>query len=152
MSERKSMPYDVVIVGAGLAGLAAAIRLKQLAGGKRARDLGLRARKGLARSARISCRARWSIPSALDELMPDWRDQTARWPMPVTDNQHWVLTSKRQVRHAALLMPPFMHNKGTYTAASAICAAGWPDRPRSWASRYSRALRPPKSCSTTTAR
>ena len=61
MSERESMPYDVVIVGAGPAGLAAAIRLKQLANEAGA-NFRSASSKRAARSARTSCRARWSIP------------------------------------------------------------------------------------------
>ncbi len=57
MSERESMPYDVVIVGAGPAGLSAAIRLKQL-GGRTGGELASASSKRDRRSARISCRAR----------------------------------------------------------------------------------------------
>ena len=57
MSERESMAYDVVIVGAGPAGLTAAIRLKQLAA-EAGRELSVASSKRAARSARTSCRVR----------------------------------------------------------------------------------------------
>lgn len=117
MAERESMPYDVVIVGAGPAGLSAAIRLKQLAT-EAGQDLSVCVlEKGSEVGAHILSGAVID-PRALDELLPDWR--TSGCPLaevPVTDNQHWVLTrtGKRSLPH--LLTPGFMHNKGTYTGS-----------------------------------
>ena len=113
MSERESMPYDVVIVGAGPAGLSAAIRLKQL-------DPELAVcvlEKGSEVGAHILSGAVLD-PRAMDELLPDWRDQAC--PMgeiAVSENHHWVLTpeKKREFPHA--LLPPFMSNKGCYTGS-----------------------------------
>ena len=103
MTERESMPCDVVIVGGGPAGLSAAIRLKQINEELEVVVL----EKGSEIGAHILSGAVVD-PKALDELFPDWRDMDC--PMaetPVTDNWHWVLgkTSKFSMPHLA--MPPF---------------------------------------------
>ena len=117
MSERESMPYDVVIVGAGPAGLSAAIRLKQLAaeGGSELSVCVLE--KGSEVGAHILSGAVID-PKGLDELIPDWREQSCPLAeVPVTRNEHWVLsrTRRRAIPHIAT--PGFMHNKGTYTGS-----------------------------------
>ncbi|MCT8000480.1 electron transfer flavoprotein-ubiquinone oxidoreductase [Sphingomonas sanguinis] len=117
MSERESMPYDVVIVGAGPAGLSAAIRLKQLAGETGGELSVCVLEKGSEVGAHILSGAVID-PIALDELLPDWReDGCPLAEVPVTENHHWILTAgkHRSVPHA--LVPPFMHNKGTYTGS-----------------------------------
>src|SRR5215213_10257519 len=91
MSERESMAYDVVIVGAGPAGLTAAIRLKQLAA-EAGREIPVCIlEKGSEVGAHILSGAVID-PKALDELMPDWKDRGAPFTVPVTENHHWVLT------------------------------------------------------------
>jgi electron-transferring-flavoprotein dehydrogenase len=117
MSERESMPYDVVIVGAGPAGLAAAIRLKQLANEKGAELAVCVLEKGSEVGAHILSGAVID-PKALDELLPDWREQGCPLAAtPVTENHHWVLskTGKRAIPEFTL--PPFMHNDGCYTGS-----------------------------------
>ena len=114
MTERESMPYDVVIVGAGPAGLAAAIRLKQLAAGAD-RELSVCIlEKGSEVGAHILSGAVVD-PRALDELLPDWRELDSPLTVPVKHNEHWVLTAKRKYNFPHFLMPPFMNNAGTYT-------------------------------------
>src|SRR3954463_10192729 len=114
MAERESMPYDVVIVGAGPAGLAAAIRLKQLAEAA-GRELSVCIlEKGSEVGAHILSGAVVD-PRALDELLPDWRDRDSPLTVPVTDNWHWVLAEGKKYGFPHVLMPPFMSNKGTYT-------------------------------------
>lgn len=117
MSERESMPYDVVIVGAGPAGLSAAIRLKQLAGETGAELSVCVLEKGSEVGAHILSGAVID-PIALDELLPDWReDGCPLAEVPVTENHHWILTAgkHRSLPHA--LTPPYLHNKGTYTGS-----------------------------------
>src|SRR3954466_2832064 len=114
MSERESMQYDVVIVGAGPAGLTAAIRLKQLAG-EGGRDLSVCIlEKGSEVGAHILSGAVID-PIALDELIPDWKDKGSPLSVPVTENHHWVLGKSGKFEMPHCLLPPFRHNKGTYT-------------------------------------
>jgi electron-transferring-flavoprotein dehydrogenase len=113
MSERESMPYDVVIVGAGPSGLAAAIRIKQKSPDTSVCIL----EKGSEVGAHILSGAVVD-PKGLDELIPDWREQGC--PMAevaVNDNQHWIMTAKGKFNFPHILMPPFMNNKGTYTGS-----------------------------------
>src|SRR5918999_5178663 len=97
MSERESMAYDVVIVGAGPAGLSAAIRLKQLAG-EAGRELSVCIlEKGSEVGAHILSGAVID-PKGLDELIPDWKERGAPLGTPVTENHHWVLTRTKRFR------------------------------------------------------
>src|SRR5690349_4383161 len=114
MSQRESMQYDVVIVGAGPAGLSAAIRLKQLAA-KEGRDLSVCIlEKGSEVGAHILSGAVID-PIALNELIPDWKDKGSPLTVPVTENHHWILRKGGKFALPELLTPPFMRNRGTYT-------------------------------------
>ena len=117
MSERDSMPYDIVIVGGGPAGLSAAIRLKQLANAAGQELAVCVLEKGSEIGAHILSGAVVD-PKALDELIPDWKEQGC--PMadvPVTDNQHWVLSKAGKMAMPHIMTPGWMHNKGTYTGS-----------------------------------
>ena len=117
MSERESMPYDIVIVGGGPAGLSAAIRLKQLANDAGQELAVCVLEKGSEIGAHILSGAVID-PKALDELLPAWRDQGCSLAeTPVTDNQHWFLTRRGKISMPHLMTPGWMHNKGTYTGS-----------------------------------
>ena len=111
-SGRESVPVDVVIVGAGPAGLSAAIRLKQLAPELEVVVL----EKGSEVGAHILSGAAVD-PRALDELLPDWRETCPLGQVPITENHHWVLTRKGKWAMPEFMLPPLMSNRGCYTGS-----------------------------------
>jgi electron-transferring-flavoprotein dehydrogenase len=116
MVERESMEADVVIVGGGPSGLSAAIRLKQLADENDAELMVVVVEKGSEIGAHILSGAVVD-PIALNELIPDWQDNGAPLNVPVTDNQHWILseTGKSEMPH--FMMPPLLSNEGCFTTS-----------------------------------
>ncbi len=109
LPERESMEFDVVIVGAGPAGLSAAIRLKQLNP-----DLAVVVlEKGSEVGAHILSGAVVD-PIGLDKLLPDWRNEENPLKTPVTADHFLYLGPAGSVRLPNFLMPPLMNNHGNY--------------------------------------
>ncbi|MEQ9326411.1 MAG: electron transfer flavoprotein-ubiquinone oxidoreductase [Rhodospirillales bacterium] len=108
--ERESMELDVVIVGAGVAGLSAAIRLMQLAQ-EEGREIGVCVvEKGSEVGAHILSGAVMQ-PTAMNELFPDWKERGAPLNTPAGDERFYFMTEQNAMR---LPVPPQMQNHGNY--------------------------------------
>ncbi len=110
---REGMEFDVVIVGAGPAGLSAGIRLKQLAAANGQEISVVVIEKGSEPGAHILSGAVID-PIGLDRLLPDWRSQGAPIKTAVTDDRFLYLGPAGEIRLPNFLMPPLMNNHGNY--------------------------------------
>jgi electron-transferring-flavoprotein dehydrogenase len=116
MPDRESMQYDVVVVGAGPAGLATAIRLKQLAAAA-ARELSVCVvEKGSEVGAHILSGAVID-PIALAELFPDWKARGAPLNQPVTEDRFLFLTASASRGVPGWMLPACFRNHGNYIAS-----------------------------------
>jgi len=114
---RESMQYDVVVVGAGPAGLAAAIRAKQLAPGVSVCVL----EKGSEVGAHILSGAVID-PRALDELVPDWKKKEAPLHTAVSEDRFLFLTESGSFSTPGFLLPACFQNHGNYIASlGSVC-------------------------------
>ncbi|WP_431798448.1 electron transfer flavoprotein-ubiquinone oxidoreductase (plasmid) [Cupriavidus metallidurans] len=113
---RESMEYDVAIVGAGPAGLATAIRLKQLAAEKGSDISVVVLEKGAEPGAHIVSGAVMD-PKALAELIPDWKEQGAPLNQPVTADEVLLLSEAGAIKMPAALIPDNFHNDGNYVVS-----------------------------------
>ena len=116
LEPRESMEFDVVIVGAGPAGLSAAIRLKQLAAEAGKEITVCVVEKGSEVGAHILSGAVID-PIALNELFPDWKERGAPLDTPVTDDRFLYLGPGGNIRVPNAFMPPLMSNHGNYIAS-----------------------------------
>lgn len=109
---RETMDFDVVIVGAGPAGLSAAVKLKQLSPETTVCVL----EKGSEVGAHILSGAVID-PIALNELIPDWKEKGAPLNTPVVSDRFYVLGASGALRLPNFLMPPLMSNHGNYAVS-----------------------------------
>ena len=109
---REAMEFDVVVVGAGPAGLAAAIRLKQLA----PQASVVVVEKGSEVGAHILSGAVID-PIGIDRLLPDWRKQDSPLKTQVSEDRFYWLSATRALRLPNFIMPPLMSNHGNYVAS-----------------------------------
>src|SRR5437773_1876407 len=112
MSQRETLDVDVLIVGGGPAGLAAAYHLRQLTNQAHLDNVSIAVlEKGKEIGAHIISGAVMD-PRGIDELMPDWKERDAPIEKPVDEDHVLFLTSRR--KFALPLVPPPLQNHGNY--------------------------------------
>src|SRR2546429_3239812 len=112
LPNREAMEFAVVMVGAGPAGLAAAIRLKQLSPDTTV----VVVEKGSEVGAHILSGAVVD-PIGLDQLVPDWRSEDSPLKTEVSDDRFYWLSASRALRLPSVMLPPLMNNHGNYVVS-----------------------------------
>jgi electron-transferring-flavoprotein dehydrogenase len=121
MAQREVMEYDVVVVGAGPAGLAAAIRLKQLAAAAASEISVVVLEKGSEVGAHILSGAVMD-PRALNELIPDWKEKGAPLNAPVSEDRFMFLTEGSALKVPTFMLPKCFQNHGNYVVSlGSVC-------------------------------
>ena len=144
LPEREVMEFDAVIVGAGPAGLSAAIRLKQLAA-ESGNDISVVVlEKGSEAGAHILSGAVID-PIGLNALLPNWQTEGAPITQAVTKDRFLYLGPCGDIRLPNFVMPPLMSNHGNYIGSLGDLVRWLPARPKSLASRFIPASPRPKS-------
>src|SRR5579884_3401305 len=113
MPERDSLDVDVLLVGAGPASLAAAIRLRQLAT-EHSRELSVMVIEKGGDIGNHGISGAVVDPRALDELLPDWRTK-APVEAAVSSDELWFLTATGKIK--APIVPPMLNNRGKFVAS-----------------------------------
>ena len=119
--ERESMEFDVVIIGGGPAGLASAIRLKQLAAENNTEINVCLIEKGAEIGAHILSGAVMD-PRALTELLPNWKEDGAPLNAPVSEDRFYIFSETAATKVPNSLLPKCFHNEGNYVISLAnVC-------------------------------
>jgi electron-transferring-flavoprotein dehydrogenase len=116
MAERDELEVDVLIVGGGPAGLAAAIKLRQLGKDRGKDDFSVMVVEKGGEIGSHGISGAVVDPKGFDELLPGWRD-SAPLEAPVSSDQMWYLTDGGKMAVPGFAMPPMMKNRGKYVAS-----------------------------------